>query len=166
MDYINRNNTIPGDLIGWPDCGQDIPRIVHKDWTGQDQLNWGVGTIRSRVWILVGAVGEFSSLGSTFCAVYFKRYLFHYCVLAVAHKRSQSFCQNAGGRLQLNNNMYAPYVCGFAWGGVTRCMVAWCTQNVPTAAVPCGTCHITIKNSTVTCVTYKYITSVDIKKTC
>ena len=127
MDYINRNNTIPGDLIGWPDCGQDIPRIVHKDWTGQDQLNWGVGTIRSRVWILVGAVGEFSSPGSTFCAVYFKRYLFHYCVLAVAHKRSQSFCQNAGGRLQLNNNMYAPYRCMWLcmrWGDkVHGCMV-------------------------------------------
>ena len=61
-----------------------------------------------RVWIPAGAAGEFSSLGSTFCADSFW-YPFHPCVTAVARKRSWPFCQkNGGGRLQLN--MHALYV--------------------------------------------------------
>ena len=44
---------------------------------------------RSWVWIPAGAVGEFSSPGSTFLF----QYLFHLCVTTVARKRPQSFCQ-------------------------------------------------------------------------
>ena len=39
------------------------------------------------------------------------------------------FAKSAGGRLRLNT--HAPYVCGFAWSDVTRCMVVWCTRNAP-----------------------------------
>ena len=49
---------------------------------------------RSRVRIPAGAVGEFSSPGSTFCADSF-RYPFHSRVTAVARKRSRSFCQKS-----------------------------------------------------------------------
>ena len=45
-------------------------------------------------------------------------YPFHPCVTTVACKRPQSFCQSAGGRLQLN--MHAPYVCGFAWSDMVH----------------------------------------------
>ena len=57
------------------------------------------------------------------------RYLFHSRVTAVARKRSQSFCQSAGGRLQLS--MHAPYLRGFEWSNaVNLCVVVWCTQNL------------------------------------
>ena len=41
------------------------------------------------------------------------RYPFHPRVTTVARKKSRSFCQSAGGRLQLNT--HTPYVCGFYW---------------------------------------------------
>ena len=50
------------------------------------------------------------------------RYPFHPRVTAVAHERSQSFCQKCSGRLQLNT--HTPYVCGFAWSDMVHgCMV-------------------------------------------
>ena len=50
------------------------------------------------------------------------RYPFHTHVTTVARKRSRSFCQSAGGRLQLNT--HTPYVCGFAWSDMEHgCMV-------------------------------------------
>ena len=83
---------------------------------------------RLRVQIPAGAVGEFSSAGSAFCAV-----PFHPCVTAVARKRSQSFCQKC--RLQLNTHIYLMYVAlrEVTWlYGVHRT----CAE---TAAVSCGT---------------------------
>ena len=41
------------------------------------------------------------------------RYPFHPRVTTVARKKSRSFCQSAGGRLQLNTHTH--YVCGFYW---------------------------------------------------
>ena len=50
------------------------------------------------------------------------RYPFHPRVTAVARKRSRSFCQSAGGMLQLNT--HTPYICGFAWSDMVHgCMV-------------------------------------------
>ena len=50
------------------------------------------------------------------------RYPFHPRVTTVARKRSRSFCQSAGGRLQLNT--HTSDVCGFAWGDMVHgCMV-------------------------------------------
>ena len=46
------------------------------------------------------------------------RYSFHPCVTAVARKRPRSFCQSAGGRLQLNT--HTPYLCGFAQSGTVN----------------------------------------------
>ena len=66
---------------------------------------------RSRVQIPAGAAGEFSSPGSTFCAVLF-RYPFHPRVTAVARKDPGHSAKSAGGRLQLNT--HTPYVCGFS----------------------------------------------------
>ena len=72
-----------------------------------------------------GAVREFSSPGSAFCADVFN-YPFHTRVTAVARKRSRSFCQSAVGGLQLTRTHPT-----FAWSDVLWCMVVWCTQNVP-----------------------------------
>ena len=67
---------------------------------------------RSRVRILAGTAGEFSSPGSTFCADSYLRYPFHPGrVTAVARKKSGHSAKSAGGRLQLNT--HTPYVCGF-----------------------------------------------------
>ena len=64
-------------------------------------------------------------------------YLFHSCITAVAHKRSWSSCQSAGGRLQINT--HTPYVCGFAWNDIVHgCMVY--TERAETA-VSCGITH-------------------------
>ena len=58
-------------------------------------------------------------------------YLFHSCITAVAHKRSWSSCQSAGGRLQINT--HTPYVCGFAWNDIVHgCMVY--TERAETAS--------------------------------
>ena len=81
-------------------------------------------------------------------------YPFHPRVTAVARKRSLSFCQSAGGRLQLNT--HSPYVCGFAWSDMVHgCMVY--TELAPrrqqfhvAPAMPPA---------------LKYTTSVDIQKT-
>ena len=55
---------------------------------------YSVGQVieRSRVRVPAGAAGEFSSPGSTFCALLF-RYPFHRRVTAISRKRSRSFCQ-------------------------------------------------------------------------
>ena len=85
------------------------------------------------------------------------RYPFHPRVTCQS-KRFRSFCQSAGGRLQLNT--HAPYVYGFAWSDVAWCMVVWCTQNWrrdSTAAVSRGTSHITTQ------LRCKYTTSVHIQ---
>ena len=86
---------------------------------------------RSRVRILAGAAGEFSSPGSTFCADSF-RYPFHPRVTAVARKRPGHSAQSAGGRLRLNTHTL--YVCGFAWIDMVHgCMVY--TEHAEMAAV-------------------------------
>ena len=59
---------------------------------------------RSRVRIPAGAAGEFSSLGSTFCA---DSYFGIRSVSDPGHS-----AKSAGGRIQLNT--HTPYVCGFA----------------------------------------------------
>ena len=69
-------------------------------------------TERSRVQIPVGAVGEFSSPGSTFCAdsnfgIRSTPVLPQWYVKDPSHS-----AKSAGGRLQLNS--HTPYVCGFA----------------------------------------------------
>ena len=66
-------------------------------------------------------------------------YPFHPRVTAVARKRSRSFCQNAGSRLQLNT--HAPYVCGFAWSDMVHGCVVY-TERAEMAAVSCGTSHV------------------------
>ena len=69
------------------------------------------------------------------------RYPFHPRVTSVARKRPRSFCQNAGGRLQLNT--HTPYVCGFAWSDMVHgCMVY--TERAKMAAVSCGTSHASV----------------------
>ena len=71
-------------------------------------------TCDQMLWIRIpaGAVGEFSSPGSTFCADSY----FGLCstpVLLQQHVKDHGHsAKSAGGRLQLN--MYAPYICGFA----------------------------------------------------
>ena len=63
----------------------------------------------------------FFSMVDFLCWLLF-RYPFHPRVTAVARKRSRSFCQSAGSRLQLNTHI--PYVCGFAWSDMVHgCMV-------------------------------------------
>ena len=47
--------------------------------------------------------------------------------------------KSAGGRLQLNTHAAAPYICGF--DVVCGCMVY--TECAETAAVSCGTSHVT-----------------------
>ena len=57
-------------------------------------------------------------------------------------KRSRSFCQNAGSKLQLNTD--APYVCGFARSGMVHgCMVY--TERAEMATVSRGTSHVRTK---------------------
>ena len=69
---------------------------------------------------------------------------FHPRVTAVARKRSRSFCQSAGGRLQLNT--HTPYVCGCAWSDMVHgCMVY--TERAETAAVSYGTSHVSAVNT-------------------
>ena len=61
----------------------------------------------------------------------------HPCVMAVACKRSWSFCKKC--RLQLNT--YALYICGFTWSDMVHgCMVY--TECTETAAVLHGTSHV------------------------
>ena len=67
------------------------------------------------------------------------QYLFHPCVTAVARKRSQSFFQSAGGKLQLNT--LAPYVCGFAWSDMVHGYMVY-TERAEMTAVSCGTSHV------------------------
>ena len=67
---------------------------------------------RSWVRIPAGAVGEFSSPGSTFCA---DSYFGIYSIPVLQHmhaKDPSNSAKRAGGRLQLNT--HTPYVCGFA----------------------------------------------------
>ena len=84
---------------------------------------------RSRVRILAGAVGSFSSPGSAFCADSY----FGICsspVLPQWHIKDPGHsAKSAGGRLQLNT--HAPYIyMHMALHEVTWCMVVWCTQNM------------------------------------
>ena len=67
-------------------------------------------------------------------------YLFHSPVLPQQHIKDPGHsAKSAGGRLQLD--IHAPYVCGFAWSGTVHgCMVY--TQRADTAAVSCGTSHV------------------------
>ena len=67
-----------------------------------------------RPWVRVpgGAVGEFSSSGSTFCADSYLGIRSNPHVTTVACKDPGHSANNAGGRLQLNT--HAPYICGFA----------------------------------------------------
>ena len=65
---------------------------------------------RSRVRISAGAVGEFSSPGSTFCA---DSYFGIRSTPVLLHVKDPGhFAKSAGGRLQLNT--HTPYLCGFA----------------------------------------------------
>ena len=65
---------------------------------------------RLQVRIPAGAVGEFYSPESTFCA---DNYFGIRSNTTVAHKKDPSHsAKSAGGRLQLNT--HTPYVCGFA----------------------------------------------------
>ena len=64
---------------------------------------------KSRVRVLAGAAGEFSSPGSAFCADSYFGIRSTPCVTAIARKRSR--CKSARGRLQLNT--HASDVCGF-----------------------------------------------------
>ena len=110
---------------------------------------------RSRVWIPAGAVGEFSSPWSTFCADFY----FGICsspVLPQLHVKDPGHsAKSAGGRLQLN--MHAPYICGFAWSNMVHGCTVY-TECTKMAAISCGTSYA----RTVT--DCKYTTSVDIQK--
>ena len=79
-------------------------------------------TERLRVQIPAGAVGEFSSPWSTFCADFYFG-IFRPRVTAVARLRSPVILPKcAGGRLQLNT--HTPYVCGSAGSDMVHgCMV-------------------------------------------
>ena len=82
---------------------------------------------RTRDWKVAGSSPCRSGGRIFFSRVHFLcwllfRYPFRPRVTAAARKRSRSFCQSAGGRLQLNT--HAPYVCGFAWSDMVHgCMV-------------------------------------------
>ena len=67
---------------------------------------------RSRVRIPAGAMGEFSSPGSTFSADSYLG-IRSTPVLPQLHVKDPGHsAKSAGGRLQLN--MHTPYICGFA----------------------------------------------------
>ena len=69
-------------------------------------------TERSRVRIPAGAAGEFSSLGSTFCADFYFG-IFSAPVLPQQHVKDPGHsAKSVAGRLQLNTQ--SPYICGFA----------------------------------------------------
>ena len=72
-------------------------------------------------------------------------YLFDPCVTAVAHKRSQTFCQKCRWQITAKHS-HTPYICGFAWSDMTvhGCMVY--TEHAETAAVSHGTSHVTTKH--------------------
>ena len=114
---------------------------------------------RSQVQVPAGAAGEFSSLGSTFCAdSYFG--IRSTPVLPQQHVKDPGHsAKSAGGRLQLNT--HTPYLCGFERSDtVSWCMVEGCTQNLRRdSSISHGTSHATTKEC------YQYTTSVDINNT-
>ena len=89
---------------------------------------------RTRDWKVVGS-NPCKSGGRIFfsrvnflCWLLFQ-YPFHPRVTAVAHKRSQSFCQKC--RWQVTAEHPYTLLCGFEWSDtVNWCMVEWCTQNL------------------------------------
>ena len=115
---------------------------------------------RSQVQVRAGAAGEFSSLGSTFCADSYFR-IHSTPVLPQQHIKDLGHsAKSAGGRLQLNT--HTPYLCGFKWSDtVSWCMAEWCTQNLRRdSSISRGTSHATTKER------YQYTTSIDINNTC
>ena len=70
---------------------------------------------RSQVRVLAGAVGEFSSPGSTFCADTLFRYLFHCRATAVACKISRSFCQKCRWQVTAKHTFTLPMWLWMKW---------------------------------------------------
>ena len=94
--------------------------------SGAGIAQWYMSTrlVIERSWVRIpaGAVREFSSPGSTFCAdsdfgIRSTPVLPQYHLKDPSHS-----AKSAGGRLQLNT--HTPYVCGFAWSDMVHgCMV-------------------------------------------
>ena len=113
---------------------------------------------KSWVRIPLGAAGEFSSPGSTFCADSY----FGICSTAVLpqwHAKDPGHsAKSAGGRLQLNTHTH--YVCGFARSDTVHgCMVY--TERAETAAVSCGTSHASVVSTPLQWILKKLVTHVE-----
>ena len=67
---------------------------------------------RLQVKIPTGVVGEFSSPGSTFCALILVCFMPVLLQQHVKLKDPSHSAKSAGGKLQLNT--HTPYICGFA----------------------------------------------------
>ena len=115
---------------------------------------------RSQVRVLAGAVGEFSSPGSTFCADSF-RYLFHCCATAVACKISRSFCQKCRWQVTAKHTFTLPMWLWMKWQ--CKLVHGWMvyTELAPRQQhFTYGTSHATTKQRD------QHITSVDINNLC
>ena len=104
---------------------------------------------RTRDWKVAGSNpcrsgGRIFFSRSTFCA---DSYPFHPRVTAAGSKRSRSFCRKCRWQVTDKHAYTLRMYCGFAWSD----MVHGCTVNPEcpeTAAVSCGTSHVSVVSST------------------